>query len=128
MVWARAINTPEENDHGRAILYAQLNKSPWTGIASRDMMLLEEWQKFYVYGEAQRHFATDEMVVTVHLGFYEQELEIGGFIALKLGKGIDPDELPGSEVTYAGRDPNALWRAEAADRIERIRKSNVKFE
>jgi len=125
VVWAKGIDYPNENDHGRAILYAQLNKSPWTGIASLDMLLLKEWRKFYVYGKAQRDFAKDEMVVTVHLGFFEQELEIGGFIALNLGKGINPDELPGSEVTYVGRDPNAPWRAQAAERIERIRKSDI---
>jgi endo-1,4-beta-xylanase len=125
--WARGIAHPEEEDLVKAFFYAQLNESPWSGIASFDVAPASDWQKFYVYGEAPQDFPTGKMVVTFHLGYFAQVIEFGGFIALNLGTGIDPEDLPKNEISYPGREADASWRAEAADRIEQYRKGNLKI-
>jgi endo-1,4-beta-xylanase len=125
--WARGINHPEEEDRVKAFFYAQLNESPWSGIASFDVAPGSDWQKFYVYGTAPQDFPDSKMVVTFHLGYFAQIVEFGGFIALNLGSGINTEDLPKNGITYPGREANAHWRAEASNRIEQYRKANLKI-
>src|SRR5205823_2073356 len=52
-----------------------------------------------------------------------QTLEIGGVEVRKFAHGTDVKSLPRTEVSYAGRAGDALWRKAAAQRIEKIRKA-----
>jgi endo-1,4-beta-xylanase len=125
--WAKGVAHPEEEERVKAFFYAQLNESPWSGIASFDVAPGATWQKFYIYGEAPQDFPAGKMVVTFHLGYFAQIIEFGGFIALNLGAGIDSEDLPKNEITYSGREADASWRAEAAARIEQYRKGDLKI-
>ncbi|MDZ7370721.1 MAG: endo-1,4-beta-xylanase, partial [candidate division KSB1 bacterium] len=127
VLWVRSLSVPPEYETGKAFFYAQLAESPWTGIASHDLAPIGEWEKIYIYGQSPQDFPIGKMEFTIHLGFYPQVLEIGGIIALNLGRNIDPAKLPKNRITYAGREANAPWRAEAEARIEQLRKGNLRI-
>jgi GH35 family endo-1,4-beta-xylanase len=56
---------------------------------------------------------------------YVQTVELGGVVVLNLGQGVDKNLLPVTSITYTGREPDALWRADAHQRIERHRKADL---
>ncbi len=126
VVWARAVSVPADVENGKAFFYAQLAESPWTGIASHNLAATKTWQKFYIYGQAPNDFPVGKMEFTIHLGYFPQTLEIGGIIALNLGSGVKAEDLPKNSITYDGREPDAPWRLEAEERIERLRKGELK--
>lgn len=122
--YIRTTDTESPNDFGKADLFIQKSLSPWTGLGSMSMSLSTSWKKFYVTARSNADWAPGEMSLTIHLGFLQQNVEIGGFLALNLGD-VDMDDLPTNKVTYEGMEPDAAWRAEAEARIEQYRKSNV---
>ena len=65
------------------------------------------------------------MKATLHLGYLKQVVEIGGIIALNLGQNVDVDELPTSPIYYEGMERDAVWRAEAEQRINKFRKGDL---
>ena len=123
--YARTVQGPDEDSGGRGFFYAQLSQSPWSGIVSADIVPPESWTQYYVYQESPRDFAPGEMGVTVHLGFFPQIIEFGGFVALNLGADVSKDDLPDNPVTYEGRDAAAPWRSEAQASIEQHRKADL---
>lgn len=122
--YIRTVDTESPNDFGKADFFAQKASSPWTGIGSLSMSLSTSWKKLYVIAESNAGFATGEMGSTIHLGYLQQQVEIGGILALNLGD-VDVDDLPTNDVTYEGMEPDAAWRSEAASRIEAHRKSDI---
>ncbi len=59
------------------------------------------------------------------LGFPEQTVEIGGIELVNYDGAFDIRKLPHPKNTYAGRELDAPWRKAAAERIEKIRKSDL---
>ena len=51
---------------------------------------------------------------------------MGGVQVIDYGNAVKPADLPHHKITYLGMEPNAPWRAAAADRIEKYRKANLK--
>ena len=67
----------------------------------------------------------------VRLGFYPQTVQFGGYQILNYGSDIDFDKLPSDTVMEVSDkrelfDRNDAWRKEAWDRIEKIRKGDIK--
>ena len=122
--YIRTTDTESPNDFGKGDFYAQRNSSPWTGIGSLSMSLSTSWKKFYVIARSNTDFGTGEMASSIHLGYLQQKVEIGGILALNLGD-VNIDDLPTNDVIYDGMEPDAAWRAEAEARIQEHRKSNI---
>ncbi len=123
--YIRCIESSQADNNGQAHFYIQRNSSPWTGLGSLNLTVRSEWQKFYVIGTAEEPFDTGTMEATIHLGYFQQKIEIGGFIALNLGQGIDERDLLTTPIYYEGMEANAAWRAEAQARIEQYRKGDL---
>ncbi len=120
----RTTDTESPNDFGKSDFFVQKASSPWNGIGSLSMSLSTTWTKHYVIAESNVDFGIGEMTGTFHLGFLQQEVEVGGMLALNLGD-VDVDSLPTNDVVYEGMEPDAAWRAEAEARIEQHRKSDI---
>ena len=63
--------------------------------------------------------------VSIHLGEKAQTVELAGLQVLNYGPDRDRESLPVTRTTYPGAEPDAPWRAAAADRIERLRKADL---
>src|SRR5436190_837563 len=62
------------------------------------------------------------------VGGFSQGIEIGGIEVIGFGPGVTLDMLPPAQFTYAGRAADDPWRAEAAARIDAIRKGDLVIE
>ena len=83
------------------------------------------WRRFYVSFVAAGDYDAGRAQVNFRAGYDPQALEIGAVRVLDYGPAFDRDKLPCTPASYGGREPDAAWRAVAAERIERLRKGDL---
>jgi len=84
-----------------------------------------QWMRIDLPFRALGSYGPGEAVTRLRLGYAIQTVEISGFSLSDLGPNANLSALPCMKFTYEGRDPDALWRAVALDRIEKVRKAGL---
>ncbi len=86
-----------------------------------------EWKQYFIAIEASINYPPNSLSFGFHLGNVAQNFQIGGFTALNLGDQVELSDVPFSlsADNYGGSEADAPWRAEAADRIETLRKADL---
>ena len=88
------------------------------------------WQTYYVSFEAiNGSYSPGQLLFGFHLASQIQDVRVGGFTALNYGADIDLNVLPSNlnNENYGGSEPDAAWRSPAADRIDALRKADLKI-
>jgi GH35 family endo-1,4-beta-xylanase len=93
-----------------------------------------EWHPYYYY--AVMPAASRDWYLEFHIGYFEQEFEVGGVEIVNLGnaarEGFDLSLLPVTEtenaLTYPGQEPEAPWRQVAKERIQELRMAKLVVE
>lgn len=99
----------------------------WRKSVEFDLSVGREWQTFYVPFVARGTFPAGKTHIALRLGYAPQWLEVGSARVLNYGKKLTVSDLPLSTFDYPGREPDARWRKEAEQRIERIRKGDLQL-
>ena len=120
-VWARLESTPDESNEARIGLVLE-DEGGKNRPLQRVFGVGKTWQRFDVPAVLTREYEPGQMTVSVRLGYYIQSLEIGGVSLRRFPPGTPLSSLPNTKPTYAGRSPDAHWRAAAAERIDKLRK------
>ena len=120
--WLRA---PEASGGRSGVVQAYLERSrePWTALGDASGTCTAQWRQLFVIGEAGEDYPAEGLHLALHLGQQEQVLDLGGFVLLDLGAGVDRSKLPRNTLTWPGIEPEAPWRAVAAKRIAEVRQS-----
>lgn len=121
VIWMRS-----EGGAGKASLFVE-DASDYSKEVYLTYPLSSQWARYLVPFDAEKAYAPGGLTVGLHLAWMAQTVEIGGLAVLNYGAGLSVGDLP-SEVNndhYGGWEPDAPWRAEAASRIEQIRKANL---
>ena len=66
----------------------------------------------------------DATNIGIRFGYAKQVIELGGIEILNFGKDYDVTNLPTTSAEYPELIPDAQWRKDANDRIEKIRKGD----
>lgn len=84
------------------------------------------WKMYLAPFESTADYPVNGLSVGLHLASASQTIEIGGTACLNFEKTIIFNQLPLSldGDTYVGIEPDAPWRAVAAQNIEQLRKAN----
>ncbi|HAB15704.1 MAG TPA: endo-1,4-beta-xylanase [Verrucomicrobiota bacterium] len=82
------------------------------------------WTKFRFAFKSVGDYASGGGQVALHLGAQLQTIELGGLVMTNYAKTRPLSSFP-NDITYSGREPEAPWRAPAAQRIEEYRKANL---
>ena len=101
LFWVYYARTNEVDDLiglSKAIFGAGITEPPYTSIGHSPAYPQTGWTRFYFYTEAPSGFDPGDLHAIIQLGFFPQIIEFGGFIALNLGQGIDPADLPVNEA------------------------------
>jgi GH35 family endo-1,4-beta-xylanase len=124
--WVRA--TGPKPDGAMPALWAQMREtvSSWRTLAGVYRPLSTEWQEVYLPCRVDRDYASGTIGFVLFLGSEVQEVEVGGLVVLNVGRAADLARLPATPSSYEGREPSAPWRAEAARRIEQLRKGDLR--
>ena len=123
--WVRGIS----GERGRGFVRHsyELGGTPYTRSFSKKQMATEEWQQWMIPFSAALDMPSSWY--KLHLGDQIQVTEIGGVSLINYGDKYTLEELPKStfDLDYEGREPDAAWRAEAAQRIETHRKADIQL-
>jgi len=86
-----------------------------------------DWNTYYLPVKCNATYGANRMTLGFHLASLAQEFEIAGFTAINYGSTYPIEQFPSSFGIggYQGSEPDAEWRARAADRIENIRKADM---
>ena len=121
----RTIYARQETGESAVTLYFQESRSPYSKSFSSQIGSGSEWRDFDIPFKAHQDFAPGEAVVELGLAALSQHIQVAGVQILDYGPDKPLSELPMTRFTYAGREENAPWRAEALKRIEEIRTAPV---
>ncbi len=126
--YLRAPHPRGETGEGQTEVVLELAREPWNKIVTQAATAGAEWVRFDVPCEASGSYAAGEAQVVFRLGYAPQTIEIGGLSIVNYGRHRQLAELPRTRLTYRGREADAPWRAEAAARIEQLRKGDIQIE
>ena len=122
--WARATRSSSESGEGILTAIIEHNETyekPLSKIFSPG----GEWKHFYYAFQSDMSLSTENHKASFFLGHAVQTIEIANIQFLNYQNSITLAELPVMDITWAGMEPDAPWRAEAAQRIEKFRKGNL---
>lgn len=123
--WARCERSLLESGQCRASFILEEGAPNYTKSVSMPITPGLEWQQFTIPFKALADFAAGVAHAGFQIGYDNQTLDIAGFELSNFGNAVTVAELPSTRITYQGEEPNAPWRAEAAARIETLRKGEL---
>lgn len=123
VAWIRGLSG--ERGQGYVSHTFELGQPPYTSVYRQEHAPGQQWQQWLIPLEAGE--ALPSSWYKVLLGYQIQSAELAGVAILNYGTQYTAEELPQSQFQfdYEGREPEAGWRAAAADRIDQHRKGDV---
>jgi endo-1,4-beta-xylanase len=122
-VWARTSASATPDHQGCIGLVLEQSSDPFDKLFARRFDLGPDWQRLDVAARIKREFGQTDCQIALRLGYFPQTVEIGGITLRRFDSSISLTDLPQTLLTYPGRQPDAPWRIEAEQRIDRLRKS-----
>lgn len=125
-LYMRSVSTDYETGTGFTTVFLEGPEPDYTKHVEREITSTGDWERYdipVVMGGAEN---AGELMLKIGFGAGDrpQVFDIGGVEVLSFGTDKDASSLPETELSYLGRDPDADWRAEAEERIERHRKGD----
>lgn len=119
--WARTLRTVDESEQGIFRAAIGLSSPPWTKSLERTLAVGGDWKRFILPFKSRDDYAPGQMGMALEVGSTIQAIQFGGIRLVSYGSRVPIEDLPRTRVTYAGREPEAAWRARAQERIRAIR-------
>lgn len=121
--WARGPVSEDESGTARIIANVEEAGGRYKKTLNSDAWVGKDWQQVFL--PFQVDFPLDASQISLHLGVHPQVVEMSDFQVTNYGPDFDFKALPGSLVTYEGREPDAPWRTVARERIDKYRKGDL---
>lgn len=120
----------DNQSQGKVLMRYELKGSPYTDSFNREIFLDNTWKTLYFTFKAVQDYSPNKSLFLLHLGYQEQAVSVGGIALMNFGTKVSLSDLEvlKTKVTYAGRESNTSWRQAAQDRIEQIRKADMRFQ
>jgi endo-1,4-beta-xylanase len=103
----------------------ELNHAPYDKSLTYSVRAGAEWKQVLVPFVAKRNFKEGEGQVTFRLGYAPQTIEIADVKLENFRRELTLADLPKSKSSYPGMALDAAWRAQAEERIDRLRKADL---
>jgi len=124
--YARTIYSEEETGEGNVNVIIE-NNSTYAKQIQTNIKIGNDWKEYYASAVSGTTLDASQVSYLFHCGFPNQVIEIAEVRYLNYKQTRTLEEMPVTEITYAGQDPAAAWRGPAAERISQHRKGNVAF-
>ncbi|MBD3242291.1 MAG: energy transducer TonB [Chitinivibrionales bacterium] len=127
--WARAIEAVDETSEGWVEALFERSSDPWTKSLNVACAPNGQWQWFAFAFESAESYAAGECHFGMNFGGRVQRVDIAGIDIIHFGNALNLERLQSiaTKPTYPGRDADAAWRVPAQERIERIRKGDLRL-
>lgn len=120
---ARTISARNEQGEAEVTAYFQRAAPPWEKSLEHRFSVGREWADLEIPFVSRESYEAGRASLNLGFGFRIQEVEIADLELWKFPRGYPIKALPHTRYTYEGREPDAAWREEALQRIEKIRTS-----
>lgn len=124
---ARTINAKTESGLGKVRAFFELNQQPYSKSLFRVAEIGLEWKEYSFPIVCVQNQEPGKSSFGLFMGEVAQEIEISDLKLTTFGKDYDLNKLPDTVIQYAGQEPDAPWRKEALERIEKTRKGNLEI-
>ena len=124
-LFVRGSSAANETGEVNATAYLQRSSGDFYKAVTAPLSAGSNWRQFLVPVKADVTLAAGQHQFVIHLAYYAQTIDIGGIALVNYRNTIPLAQLPRTKIEYAGQEPDAPWRAEAAARIDRLRKSDM---
>ena len=127
--FARMEETTDESGTATMEVYVEGPAPDYIKSVTYRVNVAGAWQEFYVPFSVNGDYAAGALGFKFGFGATgrPQVMDFGGVEAWWYGTSKTVAELPRTSFEYAGRAPDAAWRAEAAARIDQHRKGNYQI-
>lgn len=125
---ARAARGSDETGEAFLTVYAQKASPDWDKSLHHSLAVGPAWQTFAFPFKWGASYDAGQSMVAFGLGSLAQTVDIGGIAVLGFGREVPLGDLPQTAFSYGGREADAPWRADAAARIDAIRKGPLVVE
>lgn len=122
--WARTTYSHSESGEGLLTAIIEHNQT-FEKPLSKTFAPGGEWKHFFYGFQADRSLSLENHKVAFFLGHAVQTIEVAKIQFLNYKNKLTLAELPVMDITWDGMEPDAPWRAEANQRIEKYRKGNL---
>ena len=136
--WARSVSSGKADGEADLLFNIQMCIDPWHGSIKRELILNKKWQCFYIPFKTKVKFQDKKRIIPgerpmakpgevrieIRTGPDKKVIEIGGIACVDYGDKVHYSQMPITSISYKGREEDAPWRKEAAERIEKIRKGS----
>lgn len=121
VIWLRS-----ETPGSKVNIFAE-NSTTYFKEAFATVNLSSTWKMYAIPFAATANYPINTLNSGLHLAHLQQTIELGGMAILNYKNTVQLTQLPVllNNEAYAGIEPNAPWRAEAAASIEQLRKANL---
>lgn len=98
---------------------------PWTESFIYGLSAGPQWKKYSIPFSVTEDREAGKSSLCFSMGFRPQVFELADIRLTSYGNRLGVSDLPRTKMTYGGEEPGAPWRAEARERIDRIRKGDL---
>lgn len=125
----RCLDTRDESGGGRINPAVQLTAPPHTKEISAPLTVVgSEWRVFATRAVVTRDYPAGSLDINLRVGLTPQELEISDLELYAFPGSWDIERLPVTpSPTYEGREAGAAWREAADERIDRLRRQELRI-
>jgi GH35 family endo-1,4-beta-xylanase len=123
--------TSTQNADGMGVIQAYCQKaSPnWDKSVTQQIIANKQWREYLIPFTFSSDYQPGQAMLAFGLGASKpQTLQLAAVELIYYGSKLSVNDLPKTDETYQGRDPDATWRKQAQARIEQIRKGDFVIE
>ncbi len=114
------------SDTAQVKLNFERAQSPYTKSLNTLLPVSDSWTRYQIPFQIAENYNPREAYFDFWLGYDPQLIEIGGVSIDRQPADFNPRAVE-TGYTYPGREPDAPWRAAAAERIDKLRKGDFTF-
>ncbi|MDH7570860.1 MAG: endo-1,4-beta-xylanase [Armatimonadota bacterium] len=122
----RAVETSTEAGEAHALCVFEKAGEPYTKSLTVQVGVGRDWKRVYLPFQAGASYPAGGAQLCFQVGFTPQVIDIADIRLINYGTSVSIASLPRLRVEYPGRAEDAPWRREALQRIEKIRKGDLR--
>lgn len=124
--WMRAAQTNVESGEANSEFVFERNGDPWTKAVSYSLSVGPQWKMFSIPFKVVEDLEAGKSHICFRMGYRPQAFDLADFKLTTYGTSVKMEDLPQTKAGYGGMDEDSPWRKEAQERIEKLRKGDLK--
>lgn len=120
----KSIKSSQETEEAKAMFVLSYSKNKEANI-EQTVSVSTEWKMYYYPLEIPGPITKENFKLVLQYGYPNQQFNFRNLHVWVYPETTKIEEMPKTTITYAGMEPDAPWRIQALDRIEKIRKADA---